>query len=379
MSSLGGSGPAQRRGQRCVLVVGHTVGEQLFGAERSLLHLLDGFAALDIDTVVLVPPTTNDGYLAELAARAFAIHFMPRRSNWPRRPVTAAEVEAVVRLIDLHRVDAVHVNTLVPQEALLAARQRGIPAVVHAREIPYDDPALWEWLGVEDAESLVAAVLADADYVVACSLAVATTFPLVNATAVVPNVVDTAKFVRRCDAAADHIRVALVGSTTERKGLLEFVAIAELLAHRSDIRFVVVGPDSDLVQHLQAQGSVPANLRFVGYVETPQEAMAHADVIVNLSICHEASGRTVLEAAAAGLPVVAYGHGGIPESVTEGVSGFLVAPGDRVRAAHRIEQLANDAQLRRTMGAAGREFVRVHHSPEALASALGSAYRAILP
>lgn len=365
--------------RRRVLVVGHTAGAELFGAERSLLDLLDGFTALDIDTVVLVPPTGNTDYLAQLRERSTAVHIMPIRPTWPRRPVTDAEIEAVLELVDLHDVHAVHVNTVVPQEALLAARRRGIPAVVHARELPFGDPDLWHWLGLDDAESLIASVLAEADYVVAVSRAVAATFPLPNATAVVPNSVDVRLFPERPESTTGHTRVALVGSTTQRKGLLEFVAIARLLSHRSDLSCVVVGPISELVVQLRATVGLPANLEFVGYVPGPQQAMALADVIVNLSVCREASGRTVMEAAAAGLPVVAFGHGGIPEVVTDGVTGFLVPPGDCSMAAQRIEQLADDHQLQHRMGGAGREFVRVHHSPDALAGALGTVYRAILP
>ena len=360
-------------------MVGHTAGAELFGAERSLLDLLEGFALLGIETFVLVPATTNLEYLSDLEARSGAVHIMPSRPNWPRRPVTEAEIEAVVHLIELHRVHAVHVNTLVPQEALIAARRCGIPAVAHAREIPFDDPDLWQWLGVESAEVLIDSVLADADYIVACSQAVASTFPLAGATAVIPNMVDVHKFSGVASTTPGHTRIGLIGSTTERKGLLEFVAIAELLSHRSDLTCVVVGPISELVVRLQAQGATPSNLRFVGYVPTPQEAMAHCDVVVNFSVCHEASPRTVMEAAAAGLPVVAYGHGGISEVVSDGVSGFLVDPGDRAMAARRIEQLANDPPLRRTMGDAGRAFISIHHSLDALAGALGSAYRAILP
>lgn len=372
-------GLPRHTGRRCVLVVGHLAGEQLFGAERSLLDLLDGFAAIGIDTVVAVPATENQTYLDDLARRCCAVEPFDTGATWPRRPATDAQVQTMVALIQRHNVDAVHVNTIVPLCALIAARECGIPGVVHARELPVGDPDLWMFLGVAGPHELADDSLANADYVIACSRAVAAAFPLSAATCVVPNVIDAARFPERAAPVADRLRVALVGSTTRRKGLLEFVAVAELLAHRSDIEFAVVGPISDLVLSLQGRDDLPGNVSFTGYVLGPELAMAHADVLVSLSICHEAFGRTVLEAMGAGLPVVAYGHGGIPEVVDNGVTGFLAEPGDRESVAAHIAQLADNRELYASMGAAGRQRAVAVFSPAALARELGVAYRAILP
>ncbi len=62
----------------------------------------------------------------------------------------------------------------------------------------------------------------------------------------------------------------------------------------------------------------------------------------------------VLEAMAAGLPVVAADTGGLPEMVVEGQTGFLVPPRDVAAFAERLERLAADAELRARMGEAGR-------------------------
>ena len=375
----GSESPVQAKRQR-VLVVGHSAGMQIFGAERSLLDVLDGFAAIGFEVVVAIPATENDDYVAELARRCLAVRTVPFRNEWPRPRTTEADAGHIVELIRHYRVQAVHVNTVVPQEALVAARLCGIPGVVHAREIPIGDPALCDWFGFDEPQEVIDAVMANADYVIACSRAVASSFPLYNATAMVPNVIDANIFDERDPAAMTSVRVALVGSTAERKGLLEFVAVAEMLeAQGSDVECVVVGPISDLVLNLQASGSLPSNLRFVGYVPGPVAAMAQADIVVNLSICHEAFGRTLLEAMAAGLPVVAYAHGGIPEMVRDGSTGFLVTPGDRAAAAAHIARLGSDHELRRVMGAAGRALAIDRYSPAALADAFAVVYRTVLP
>ena len=371
--------PTRQPGRPCVLVVGHLAGAELFGAERSLIDLLDGFLAIGIDTVVALPRSDNHQYLDEVERRCTALRTLTRHSAWPRRPTPEAAVTELIEIIVDERIDAVHANTVLPHEALLAASRCDIPAVLHAREIPFGDPALHEWLGLDDAQQVVAQAVAAADHVIATSRATAAVYMAATAVSVVPNIVDTRHFDDREPAPDHRVRVALVGSTTARKGLLEFVAVARLCAHIDDVVFVVVGPDSPLVRQLQAGNDLPSNLEFRGYSPTPAEAMAQADIVVNLSLCQESFARTLLEAMAAGLPVVAYAQGGTPEVVRHGETGFLVPFGDQSQVAAHVTELVDDPALRRRMGAAGRRFVIEHHSPEALAAALASSYRAIQP
>ena len=64
---------------------------------------------------------------------------------------------------------------------------------------------------------------------------------------------------------------------------------------------------------------------------------------------------SILEAMAAGLPVVASAVGGIPEIVRDGETGLLVPPGDADALAAALGRLLDDDGLRRRLGAAGRE------------------------
>lgn len=371
--------PVRSPDRPCVLLVGHFAGAELFGAERSLLDLLDGFIAIGIDTVVAVPVTDNHSYLDELELRSTAVHTLKRHPGWPHRPVHESSIDELVGLIRRHQVDAVHVNTVVPHEGLLAARRCGVPAVMHAREIPFGDPDLPPMLGLTGPQDIVDEVLDAADFVIAPSAATASTYPLSAATSVVPNIVDTSLFEHLPSRAPGRVRIALVGSTSVRKGLLEFIAIARMFTDHQDASFVVVGPVSELVHELLDAGDLPGNLAFLGYIPTPAAAMAEADVVVNLSMCQESFARTLLEAMASGLPVVGHDLGGTPELVRDGVNGFLVPVGDRARAASCLEALVADPELRARMGAAGRQLVEERYSPESLATALAMSYRAILP
>ncbi len=83
---------------------------------------------------------------------------------------------------------------------------------------------------------------------------------------------------------------------------------------------------------------------------------------------------SVLEAMAAGLPVITTPVGGIPEAVTDGVEGFLVQPGDVDALAGRLAQLLRDDALTQQMGAAARRKIEQTFSAEAILPHIDALY-----
>ena len=87
--------------------------------------------------------------------------------------------------------------------------------------------------------------------------------------------------------------------------------------------------------------------------------MNEVEVFVQHSVTDAATGDqeglpvAVLEAMAAGLPVVSTRHAGIPEAVSDGESGYLVDEGDVIGMAERVVTLASDERRRRDLGQAG--------------------------
>jgi glycosyltransferase involved in cell wall biosynthesis len=100
-------------------------------------------------------------------------------------------------------------------------------------------------------------------------------------------------------------------------------------------------------------------------------------VAVHASVTPEPFGQVVVEAMAAGLPVVAAAAGGPAEVVTDGVDGILVPPGDVDRLAAALRRLAGDADLRDRLGQAGRVRAAAFR-PEAVAASVMELYRAVL-
>ena len=157
-----------------VLVVGHVVGRERYGGERSFLDMLEGLSGVGLNVVAVLPRDEGE-YTAAVRARSSKVVVLPY--GWWRggEAASSAVVSAFEGLVARYRVAVVHANTVMLLEPLVAARRAGARAVVHAREILAHDPALCERIGLS-AEEIVAAVWSRSDAVIANSAACASAY-----------------------------------------------------------------------------------------------------------------------------------------------------------------------------------------------------------
>lgn len=147
-----------------------------------------------------------------------------------------------------------------------------------------------------------------------------------------------------------------VGRLTSRKGLREFVqhALPSIIQAAPDTLLVIVGdaPTDSLHAGIQTRSSIQTvadaagigqHLRFLGVITDAQElacayesATLHIFPVRQLPGDPEGFGMVAIEAAAHGLPTVAFATGGIVDAVAEGQSGYLVAPGDYTELAQAV-------------------------------------------
>ena len=178
-------------------------------------------------------------------------------------------------------------------------------------------------------------------------------------TVVIHNAVEPGPAPRR-PASGGPVRLVSVGRPSPPKDVVTLVRALALVPSGSvRVRLVGDGRERPALEAEAARLGVDGALEFLGERRDVPALLADADVFV-LSSRSEGMPVSVLEAMAAGLPVVASAVGGVPEVVVSGETGVLVPPGDPPALAEALARLAADPDLRLRFGRAGRTRAEEH-------------------
>jgi colanic acid/amylovoran biosynthesis glycosyltransferase len=157
---------------------------------------------------------------------------------------------------------------------------------------------------------------------------------------------------------AGQKRLLYIGRLSAAKGVpILLQAIAAITPQHPDIQLTIVGdgPDRQMLDLQATELGIRDRLSFVGYQS--QDAVCGylqaCDIFVLPSFA-EGLPVVLMEAMATGIPVITTAIAAISELVEDGINGYLVPPGAVKPLAHRLDQLLSDAQLRQTLGQAGR-------------------------
>ncbi|HXV18850.1 MAG TPA: glycosyltransferase, partial [Candidatus Omnitrophota bacterium] len=182
----------------------------------------------------------------------------------------------------------------------------------------------------------------------------------------------------------ERLKVLTIGRLVEMKGIEYIIrAVHKLVKKGRDLELSIAGdgPLKEDLERLVKRLDLEDPISFLGEKtseETAQLLREH-HIFVASSVTapngqRDSAVNTLKEAMATGLPVVATRHGGIPELVEDGLSGFLVPERDEASIAEKIEWLADHAASWRAMGLAGRARVQRDYDIEKLNDRLVSLY-----
>jgi glycosyltransferase involved in cell wall biosynthesis len=178
--------------------------------------------------------------------------------------------------------------------------------------------------------------------------------------------------------AMDRNVILIVGRLSREKDhvtLLE--AVASLPADlRTHVVIVGEGPERPRIEERIRSLSLAQSVTFTGQQSTAEPFYGIADVAV-LSSLSEGSPNALLEAMAAGVPVVATRVGGIPEIVQDRESALLIEPGDAPAMNQALKSVLSDGPLARRLVERSRERIQEHHSPQARMRKLLNVYAAL--
>jgi sugar transferase (PEP-CTERM/EpsH1 system associated) len=267
-----------------------------------------------------------------------------------------------------------------------AAHRAGVPVVVHTEHGRHYEERRTRWLGRLAGRRAARFFCVSADIAAA-----AEAYRIVRRRKlhVVPNGIDTHRF---CDRGDGHpVRTALgippgspligtVGRLCEvkRQDLL-IRAFRQVRARLADAHLLLVGdgPWMGRLRELVASLGLTDRVHFAGYQPQPAPYLQAMDVFA-LTSQSEGMPLVVLEAWAAGVPVVATRVGGLPELVEDEQTGILVDFGDEAVLAHALGDLIADSSRARYMGEAGRDRVESRYSLRRMADEYQRHYNELL-
>lgn len=186
------------------------------------------------------------------------------------------------------------------------------------------------------------------------------------------------------------IRIVTVGRLVEKKGIeygIRGIAQLRQTYPKLELEYIIVGDGplrasfEQLIKNLQLESMVT----LVGWKQQPEliHILERSHILVAPSVTAQNGDRdapvnTLKEAMAMGLPVIGTMHGGIPELIEDGISGFLVTERDANDIAHKLDYLINHSERWLEMGQAGRQSIETHFDMKILNQDLINIYQTLL-
>ncbi|HWX95654.1 MAG TPA: glycosyltransferase family 4 protein, partial [Solirubrobacteraceae bacterium] len=387
-----------------VLYVNHT--GEVSGGERSLLILLGALPA-EVHPLVASPPGDLQAAVGQLDVPTTAITGTAGslRAHPLHTPRALAEMALaavqVGRAARRHHADLVHANSIRAGVVLGLARLSAAASVVHVRDCLPPGPLTSATMRLIAATATT--VVANSRYTADCMRAAAPGTDV----EVVHNPVDLGRFdPARIDRAQARARLRdELGGLSERRLLLGVVAqispwkgqetaidaLARLVAEEIDAQLLLIGSAKFVARATRydnrsylaelrariARAGLEDRVSWLGEREDVPELMRALDILL-LPSREEPFGRTLIEAMALGVPVLATNVGGPREIIEDGREGYLLSPSEPEAWARAVRAIAEDPQAGRQMGAAGRRRVEQAFTVERHVEAMLSVYERAL-
>jgi len=278
-------------------------------------------------------------------------------------------------VVHIHSALAPTVTVLRAALLALAGRARGSAVIVHAH-----GGNIQSWLTTRLRRSLLRLAMLPAHRVVACwtagEEALRQVLPAERVT-LIDNGVPVDGY-PELEGDHDPPRILYVGLLTPRKGVLDLLEASRLLRERGvphETWLLGGTPDEGPAAEAEVRAGLDGSAKLLG-TRAPEEMpgeFAHADVFC-LPSWWEAMPLSVLEAMAAGLPVVATDVGDVARAIVDGETGYVVPVRNPAKLADALGTLVVDSAQRRRMGAAGRARVVEKFSGEVTAAKVSALY-----
>jgi len=351
-------------------------GRHLYGGPQQVIYLISALAERGHDSILVCPPGSG----IDAAARSAGIHV---QNLFCAGDLDLPFAYRLTQYLQSAKPDLVHCHSRRGADMLggLAASFADIPAVVSRR--------------VDNTEMRLMAALRYRPFkkIIAISETIARVLREHDVDEdrieVIRSAVDTLQLSRCADCSEvrqefavpeDACVIAAAGQLIPRKGHRYLLQAAADLHHRyPQIRLIIFG-EGYLNNQLRAQASnlgLGDVVQFAGFRDDLDDFMGCIDIFAHPALA-EGLGVATLKAAAAGVPVVGFNAGGLPEAVLDGKTGTLVPAEDADALCKALAALIEDGDLRNAMGAAGKERMQNEFSIATMADKHVALYESVL-
>ncbi|KAA0219028.1 MAG: glycosyltransferase family 1 protein [Proteobacteria bacterium] len=337
-------------------------GRHFYGGARQVAWLVEGLAQRGIANVLACPPGAAIGEQVGSAARVIEI---PMRGD-----ADAALAWRLARTIRSERPAIVHLAWLAGAPCVLSRRvDNPEPRWLVAIKYRLFDRVIAISEGIRDV--LVSEGVAPER--VRCVRSAVDANPWLQP-------VDRAAFLREFGLQADACVIGMIAQLIPRKGHRHLIAAIDALRRDFPALRVLLFGQGPLHGELDAEigrRGLRETIRLAGFRNDLPRWVGGLDIVVHPAEM-EGLGVSLLQASAAAVPIVASRAGGLPEAVSDGVSGLLVTPGDVPGLVEALRRLLDDPALRRRLGEAGRRRILSGFTIEAMVEGNIAVYREIL-
>ncbi|MGQ0503399.1 MAG: glycosyltransferase [Panacagrimonas sp.] len=355
-------------------VVHVETGMHLYGGAQQVAFLLDGMSRRGIDCVMVCPPGAAIGQ--HFSGSAVQVREVPCSGDLDLG--FALRLRAILKQ---ERPDLVHLHSRRGADVMggLAARLAGIPCVL-SRRVDNPEPRAWVALKYRLHDRVIAISQGIAD--VLADEGVSPHKLRVVRSSVDPgpwqNPETRAAFAAEFDVPPDAILVGVVAQLIERKGHRVLFEALRQLPDRDRMRLICFG-QGPLREALEQEAkSLGETVRFAGFRRDLPRWIGCLDLLVHPALM-EGLGVSLLQASAAGVPIIASRAGGMPEAVADGESGLLVPPGDAAALASAIRLLVENLDHRCQLGERGRQRIEQDFSVTRMVDGNLAVYWELLP
>ncbi len=351
-------------------------GRHLYGGAGQVLQLARGLPALGCQST-LVCAAGSEVAAAALGA-GLPMHALPAGGD-----LDARLLPNLYRLIGKLRPDLVHLHSRRGADSwgLLAARLGGGPVVL-TRRVDNPDVPLLRKLRYQLCDRIVA-ISAGVEAQLRRDGAPASKLRRV-VSAVVPEACQPRwpvdRFRAEFDLRPGQPTIGVIAQLIPRKGHRQLLQVLpQVIAACPDARVLLFGrgPMEARLRSEFAAAGLQSQVRLIGYRADLLDFLGHLELVLHPAY-REGLGIALLEAQAAGVPVVGFRIPGLVEAVDDGRSGLLVPPGDLDALAAAISRLLWNPRLRAQLADGAREQVRRHFSLEGMLQGNLDVYQELL-